>query len=109
MITINIYFSFFFVAYKSQGCWKDEIRRALPLLEGTSKHLEVHYKRRENPIKKCAFAALEKGASIFAVQDGGQCFGSRSESYKKYGESSLCDSYGTGGPMANHVYKFGKL
>jgi len=92
--------------YTSQGCWKDEIKRALPLLEGTSHHLEIHYKRRENKVTKCALAALEKGASTFAVQDGGQCFGSTSESYRKYGESALCEADGSGGPMANSVYKF---
>ena len=97
------------LAYTSQGCWKDEIKRALPLLEGTSHHLEIHYKRRENKVTKCALAALEKGASTFAVQDGGQCFGSTSESYRKYGESALCEADGSGGPMANSVYKFGKL
>ena len=97
------------LAYKPQGCWKDEIKRALPLLEGTSHHLEIHYKRRENAVSKCALAALEKGASTFAVQDGGQCFGSTTESYRKYGESSLCEPDGSGGPMANSVYKFGKL
>ena len=98
------------VAYKPLGCWKDEVRRALPLLEGTSKHLNVHYKRRTNEVAQCGLAALEKGLSTFAVQDGGQCFGLRgatADSYQKYGKSSYCDSDGTGGPMANNVYRFG--
>lgn len=63
-------------------------------------------------MNQCALAALEKGVSTFAVQDGGQCFGSSLdsvlESYQQYGESTSCNSEGTGGPMANSVYKFGK-
>ena len=101
-----------FSAYTSLGCWKDERNRALKLLEGKSGHLQVHYKRRENPVNQCALAALEKGVSTFAVQDGGQCFGSSLdsvlESYQQYGESTSCNTEGTGGPMANSVYKFGK-
>ena len=73
----------------------------------------MHYKRRKNPVSQCALAALEKGVSIFGVQDGGQCFGSALdsvfESYQTYGKSTSCDTKGTGGPMANSVYKFGKL
>ena len=72
----------------------------------------MHYKRRENPVSQCALAALEKGVAIFGVQDGGQCFGSSLdsvlESYQQYGESTSCNTEGTGGPMANSVYKFGK-
>ena len=96
-----------FSAYEDLGCWKDEIERAMPLLEGNSTHLDVHYKRRKNPIKQCALAALEKGVKTFALQDGGQCFGTSLPSYKKYGISSYCDQDGTGGPMANNAYVFG--
>ena len=81
------------------------------MLEGKSAHLNEHYKRRENAIQKCHAAAAEKGYTVFAVQDGGQCFSSADakNKYQKYGSSSACSSDGKGGPMANHVYEISKL
>ena len=89
------------------GCWKDDIPRALASLEGKSNILSEHYKRRPNPIQKCHNAAVEKGYTIFAIQDGGQCFSSADakSKYKLYGSSHACSSAGTGGPMANSVYE----
>lgn len=97
-----------FKEYRSVGCWKDEMPRALVLLEGKSSQLNGNYKFRANPVKKCSLAASEKGLGVFALQDGGQCFGSLGgEKYKKYGTSTKCTSK-KGGPMANDVYKFGE-
>jgi len=50
---------------------------------------------------------LSKGYNVFAVQDGGQCFGLNTEviTYNKYGASTDCLSDGKGGPMANEVYQ----
>ena len=89
------------------GCWKDNIPRALPSLEGKSEILNEHYKRRANPIQKCHNAAVEKGYTTFAIQDDGQCFSSADakSKYKVYGRSDACSSAGTGGPMANNVYE----
>ena len=89
------------------GCWKDDIPRALSSLEGKSAILNEHYTRRVNPIQKCHDAAVEAGYSIFAIQDGGQCFSSADakSKYKKYGRSTACSSDGLGGPMANNVYE----
>ena len=71
---------------------------------------EEHYKRRSNPVEKCFQAALSKGYSVFAIQDGGQCFTSKKAiaTYKKYGTSSECLGNGRGGPMANDVYEIKK-
>lgn len=92
------------LTYKSIGCWKDNIPRALELLEG-EKSLVGHYKTRKSPVKACSEAAHRKGFQFFAVQDGGQCFGSRFNStYAKYGKSTKCTAK-TGGPMANDVYE----
>ena len=46
------------------------------------------------------------GYTVFAIQDGGQCFGSPTaqSTYAKYGTSTKC-SHGKGGPMANNVYR----
>jgi hypothetical protein len=80
------------------------------LLEGKSDILNEHYTRRENPIEKCHAAAAGKGYTIFAVQDGGQCFSSADAKtkYKKHGSSKACSSDGKGGPMANSVYEISK-
>ena len=80
------------------------------MLEGKSDILNEHYTRRENPIEKCHAAAAGKGYTIFAVQDGGQCFSSADAKtkYKKHGSSKACSSDGKGGPMANSVYEISK-
>ena len=78
------------------------------------------YKHRENPYKNCFDAAMSYDFTAFALQDGGQCFGSdNKESYKKYGNSDKC-GFGEngetweewkGGAMANYVWEIerGKL
>jgi hypothetical protein len=79
------------------------------LLEGKSAILNEHYTIRANPIQKCRDAAVGEGYTIFAIQDGGQCFsyaGARYQ-YKKYGPSTACSHDGEGGPMANSVYEIG--
>ena len=104
---IVIFVFVIFIAYKSLGCWKDNIPRALELLEG-EKSLVGHYKTRKSPIKACSEAAHQKGFEFFALQDGGQCFGSPriNSTYAKYGASTKCTAK-TGGPMANDVYELG--
>ena len=44
---------------------------------------------------------------MFAIQDGGQCFGSdiANNTYNHYGKSTGCSVDGKGGPMANNVYE----
>ena len=89
--------------YASLGCWKDVPTRAIASLEH---HFPEQYNVRINPIQKCFEVAMSFGYQVFAVQDGGQCFGSPTaqNTYAKYGSSRYC-SYGTGGPMANNVYR----
>ena len=93
--------------YRSLGCWKDSLPRAITSLEGKSKYLEEHYRSRTDATKKCLKAALSFGFTVFAIQDGGQCFSSQNanETYSHYGSSSICRQDGKGGPMANHVYQ----
>ena len=103
----------FLASYNSIGCWKDELPRAIPNLEDNyqvASILDGHYKRRSREVEKCYKAALSLGYDIFAVQDGGQCFGTTNadNTYNKYGRSSKCgwpNPNGTGGPMANDVYR----
>ena len=83
--------------------------RAIPTLEGNKKVTSIidgHYKRRSRQVEKCYKAALSLRYDIFAIQDGGQCFSSTNaaNSYNKYGQSSKCYG-GTGGPLANDVYR----
>ena len=56
----------------------------------------------------CFDRAKSLGFSIFAVQNGGECFtsGGAHETYNKYGVSSDCVS-GNGGYWANNVYERG--
>merc|ERR1712020_577820 len=97
--------------YRTLGCWKDAIPRVFPTLEGNgnvSFVLDGHYKTRKNAVQKCYKAALSLGMHIFAVQDGGQCFGSNVDAsfpYQKNGPPTACLKNGEGGPMANEVYK----
>lgn len=95
---------------ESLGCWKDDIPRAMKTLEGKSSKLTGHYRSRSNAIEKCLQAAVSFGYKVFAVQDGGQCFGDVTAAfrYKHYGPSRACSGNGKGGPMANQVYKVSK-
>ena len=54
--------------------------------------MDKNYKLREDPLRKCAIAALEKKMKLFAIENGGQCLGgvSITSSYKKYGEAHHC-------------------
>ena len=114
--------------FDSIGCYKDTpspgdgqrgdpgdggpSSRAIETLEGTDHILDGSYSTRENPIVKCAVAAMRAGHSMFAVQNGGWCAASATapQTYKKYGNSTACKADGKGGPWANQVYVFkGKL
>ena len=92
--------------YETVGCYKDVGHRAIKILEGTDPILNGSYSSRKNPIAKCAVAAMRMGYSMFAVQDGGECFGSATapQTFDKYGKSDACRADGTGGPWANQVY-----
>ena len=91
--------------YVSRGCWKDDIPRAITDIDADIPSANGHYKRRQHPEQNCLDAAKARGYKIFALQDGGQCFGSDNlNSYKTYGGSTAC-SDGKGGPMANDVYE----
>ncbi|XP_066925026.1 uncharacterized protein [Clytia hemisphaerica] len=88
------------------GCWKDNnVKRALPILENNHPLLSDSYKKRTNPIIKCAQVANHKGFHIFALQNGGQCFGGPKgeKTFEMYGPSNLCRG-GKGGHWSNNVY-----
>ena len=92
--------------YETIGCYKDTGNRAIQILEGTDPILDGFYPLRKNPIAKCVVAVMRAGLSMFAVQDGGQCFGSATapQTYNKYGKSAACRADGEGGAWANQVY-----
>ncbi|XP_078661544.1 uncharacterized protein LOC144905673 [Branchiostoma floridae x Branchiostoma belcheri] len=92
--------------YISLGCWKDSSNRAIAQLEGTDERLDGSYTARANAIEKCYQVAKSRGFSVFAVQNGGQCFGSATAltTYRKYGPSTGCQKDGEGGGWANEVY-----
>ena len=88
-----------FSDYETVGCYKDTSNRAIQILEGTDRILDGSYVSRRNPIAKCAVVAMRRGYSVFAVQNGGQCFGSTTAplTFNQYGESTACRSDGEGG------------
>ena len=97
--------------YRSLGCWadtsewRDPSKRAMMVMEGLDPNLADNYHERKQPISKCADVAKRLGLKVFAIQNGGQCFGGADDnSYKRYGSSENCGD-GVGGPLANDVYK----
>lgn len=80
--------------FKSIGCWTDNVSdRAINSLEGKHPLLkDPNYRARTNAFMKCAQAAMDKNYKLFALQNGGQCFGQRHQvdSYKKFGPSINC-------------------
>ncbi|CAH1249044.1 SCARF2 [Branchiostoma lanceolatum] len=94
-------------AFNSLGCWKDKGNPAITALEGTDARLDGNFRFRENAIAKCYDVARSRGATVFALQSGGECFGSTDghSTYNMYGPSTACEADGKGGPWANEVYQ----
>lgn len=92
---------------EDMGCYLDTPDRAIPLLEAISPQLDGSYMQRAAAIRRCANAAHQLKIDVFAVQNGGQCFGGPEAnlSYNKYGNSTRCANNGRGGPWSNQVYK----
>ena len=92
--------------YETVGCFRDSNIRAIPALEGLHPFLNGSYRAREDAVRKCYQAALDKGFHMFAVQDGGWCAadGTAAQDFDKYGISDACQSDGKGGPQDNQVY-----
>ena len=93
MDNCKIICGFSFSEFQSIGCWKDTWDRAIPLLEGKSSLLdEVDYKARTNAMMKCAKVAKDMGFKLFALQNGGQCFGGKDaeKTFMKYGVADSC-------------------
>ena len=97
--------SLFSLAAKGIGCFRDTGRRAIATMEGRSRLLKGHYRRRRDAIRKCALAAYRRGYRVFAVQHGGWCASAKRAhlTYGRYGRSNKCRN-GKGGPWANDVY-----
>ena len=105
MITILVSF-LWSPGYVAVGCYREKQDRAIDTLEGKDSILNDSYYSRENPIAKCAVAAMRKGYNMFAVQDGGLCAAGVTalQTFDKYGKSTNCEVDGTGGPGAINVY-----
>ena len=92
--------------YETIGYYRDTSNRAIPALEGADAILGGSYPSRKNPIAKCAVAAMRKGYSMFAVQNGDWCAASATapHTFDNYGKSAACKADGEGGPWANQIY-----
>ena len=96
------------LGYEAIDCYKDTGNRAIAIVEGKDPVLDGSYHSRKNAIAKCAVAALRKGYTMFALQNGGHCQTSATATltFDKYGKSTACQADGEGGPWANQVYVF---
>ena len=103
--TFWAWFALIFCLAKGLGCFRDKGRRAISTMEGRSRLLNGHYRRRRYAIQKCAAAAKRRGYGVFAIQHGGWCASAKHayRTYRKYGTSRRCRN-GKGGPWANDVY-----
>ena len=103
MLNVTLYLD-----YEAIGCYKDTGNRAITIVEGKVSVLDGSYHSRKNAIAKCAVAALRKGYTMFALQNGGHCQTSATaaQTFDKYGKSTACQADGKGGPWANQVYIF---
>lgn len=95
---------------EDMGCYLDTPDRAIPLLEAIGPQLDGSYMQRAAAIRRCANAAHQLKIDVFAVQNGGQCFGGPEAnlSYNKYGNSTRCANNGRGGPWSNQVFKINR-
>lgn len=85
--------------YRSLGCWKDEGHRAIP-----GNAVRYHH----DTIARCADRARRLGNTIFAIQDGTECWtaGQYDAKYNVYHRSNNC-VHGRGAGWTNSVYKLG--
>lgn len=85
--------------YIAIGCYKDRRKRAVGRMIASYRRL------RRRAIYRCYRKARRLGYTVFALQNGGECFsGSRAHrTYMRYGLSKRCRN-GIGGPWANNVY-----
>ena len=105
----------------SYGCWWDDATRALTNLEKDIDESFGTYLQRTDPLKQCKNAALGRNFPIFALQDGGECWGTDqqkdpyrhggSNPWEKFGKVNDVSCEPKGGALINHVYeiKTGKL
>lgn len=85
--------------FKLKGCWNDKGNRAI-----------VNYNGNVNAIQDCANIASQKSATIFGVQNGGECWTSTNNpSAYKHGktddERCVMNGKTMGGPWTNLVYE----
>lgn len=99
--------------YMSIGCWRENTESPwIPSIEpddggASDEFLNGPPEQRKDAIRKCAYAALSRGFSVFAVRRMGACATGREAhvQYKNEGASTSC-SNGLGGARDNSVYKF---
>ena len=61
----------------------------------------------KNAVERCYEMAKVRDMEVFAVQNGGWCGGlKKGKGYTRYGRSKDCVN-GTGGKLANNVYRIG--
>lgn len=76
------------------------------MLESTDGRVIGNYKKRYDALLKCAEVAIEQRYTLFALRDGGQCFGGfkGTTKYWKHGVSRHCRN-GMGSTSSKNVYQ----
>jgi len=89
-------------AYNLIGCFKDD--------HWTRAFYDNAKRFHRDSVQSCADYAKRLGNSLFALQDGSECWtsGVNTAKYALYGESDKCNN-DKGGPYANSVYQLGPL
>nr|XP_039253086.1 uncharacterized protein LOC120330271 [Styela clava] len=88
------------------GCFKSMLSKAIPAIEKLNPLLNGVFKKRSDPVRKCARVSASFGHTVFAVQLGGYCQSSANagSTYMKFGRADNC-ARGKGGLWAMSVYK----
>ena len=91
--------------YEHIGCYKDNSSRVIKKIDGDCGHVGPSLKGRVEAIEKCYQCAKDKGFTIFALQNGGECRADEDGAYDKYGGPTGGCINGTGGGHRNDVYR----
>lgn len=92
--------------YSNLGCWKDMAgnRRTMTLLKNFRGTGFIDWNDMSKTVKACYKEAKDAEMTYFAVQFYGECWASKSETFRDYGQVTSCHN-GVGEQWSNYVYQ----